>query len=104
MSSESARCRGSHRSCVLCDRSSDGATRSKHVCESYRWSRRVGMSALYRSGARHATARQRGRECPASRLNSVRVTAYNRATGADFRTIRSRRTLDSNDGGVEELC
>lgn len=39
-----------------------------------------------------------------SRLNSVRVTAYNRATGADFRTIRSRRTLDANDGGVEELC
>ncbi len=39
-----------------------------------------------------------------SRLNSVRVTAYNRATGADFRTIRSRRPLDANDGGVEELC
>ena len=39
-----------------------------------------------------------------SRLNSARATAYNRATGADFRTICFRRTLDSNAGGVEELC
>lgn len=67
-------------------------------------SRGIGMAALYRSGAGHATARRQAGYGHRRRLNLIRSTAYNPATGAGLQSFHVRLTLDSTDGVLGELC